>query len=286
MALINKLTAIADAIRAKTGKEDTLTLDQMPLEIAGIQTGVELNFKVVGGTIQPTSPSENTIWVNTSTTITSWVFSATQPARATGRVWISIGTSSTVEFNALKNNNITTYPISAKQYVGGAWVDKTAKSYQGGKWVDWITYLYNKGNQYTALTGGWTSYGDYANITFNSDHIYLTIKSGYNEQWGMAHTVNKIDITNINTLCFYIDERTSTDITESSNSNSKYSTVGISVSPDVRTNGWTAYKRVPSGTTQTWFEVDVSAYSGTYYVCILNAVNASGYMKCSQVYGK
>lgn len=178
------------------------------------------------------------------------------------------------------------YPISAKQYVSGAWVDKTAKSYQNGAWIDWITYLYNKGNQYTALTGGWTSYGDYANITFNSDHIYLTIKSGYNEQWGMAHTVNKIDITNINTLCFYIDERTSTDITESSNSNSKYSTVGISVSPDVRTNGWTAYKRVPSGTTQTWFEVDVSAYSGTYYVCILNAVNASGYMKCSQVYGK
>ena len=287
MALINKLTAIADAIRAKTGKEDTLTLDQMPLEIAGIQTGVELNFKVVGGTIQPTSPSENTIWVNTSTTITSWVFSATQPARAPGRVWIATGTSSPVTFNALKNNNITTYPISAKQYVGGAWVDKTAKSYQGGKWVDWIIYMYNKGNQYTALTGGWTSYGDYADIKFNSDHIYLTIKSGHNEQWGMAHTVNKIDVTNINTLYFYIDERTSADISDSSNNSSKYSTVGISTSPNVRTYGWTAYKRIPTGTISTWFEVDVSSYSGEYYVCILNAVNATNatYMKCSQVYG-
>lgn len=36
MALINKLTAIADSIREKTGKEDLLTLDQMPLEIAEI----------------------------------------------------------------------------------------------------------------------------------------------------------------------------------------------------------------------------------------------------------
>lgn len=39
MALTDKLTAIADAIRGKTGKIDSLTLDQMPTEIAGIETG-------------------------------------------------------------------------------------------------------------------------------------------------------------------------------------------------------------------------------------------------------
>lgn len=39
MALTDKLTAIADAIRGKTGKTDGLTLDQMPGEIAGIQAG-------------------------------------------------------------------------------------------------------------------------------------------------------------------------------------------------------------------------------------------------------
>ena len=36
MALINKLSAIGDAIREKTGKGDLLTLDQMPEEIRGI----------------------------------------------------------------------------------------------------------------------------------------------------------------------------------------------------------------------------------------------------------
>lgn len=41
MALINKLNAIGDAIRAKTGKTDLLTLDQMPTEIAAIETGSE-----------------------------------------------------------------------------------------------------------------------------------------------------------------------------------------------------------------------------------------------------
>ena len=39
MALTDKLTDIADAIRGKTGKTDKLSLDQMPLEIAGIVSG-------------------------------------------------------------------------------------------------------------------------------------------------------------------------------------------------------------------------------------------------------
>lgn len=39
MAITDKLTAIADAIRGKTGKTDALTLDQMATEIAGIQAG-------------------------------------------------------------------------------------------------------------------------------------------------------------------------------------------------------------------------------------------------------
>lgn len=41
MALTEKLKAIADAIRGKTGKTDGLTLDQMATEIEGIQSGGE-----------------------------------------------------------------------------------------------------------------------------------------------------------------------------------------------------------------------------------------------------
>ena len=38
MALTDKLTAIGDAIRSKTGGSDLLTLDEMPQEIQSIQT--------------------------------------------------------------------------------------------------------------------------------------------------------------------------------------------------------------------------------------------------------
>ena len=39
MALTNKLTAIADAIRGKTGTTNTLTLDEMPTAISNISSG-------------------------------------------------------------------------------------------------------------------------------------------------------------------------------------------------------------------------------------------------------
>ena len=39
MALTEKLTAVADAIRSKTGKTDVMTLDQMPTEIESISGG-------------------------------------------------------------------------------------------------------------------------------------------------------------------------------------------------------------------------------------------------------
>lgn len=55
MALINKLNDIGDAIRAKTGKEDKLTLEQMVTEIAAIKGGGVVEALVVteNGTYVP-----------------------------------------------------------------------------------------------------------------------------------------------------------------------------------------------------------------------------------------
>lgn len=279
------LTGIADAIRVKTDKSDSIFVSDMANEILSIPSNVtdgELNFKVVGGTTEPTDPKENTIWIDTSTPVNCYDFSVNEPYRrsgtknlivypyshttqttngitftdngdgtikvngtatadayfrcsvsgstvdtnqiqlepgtytlsdvngnancrieagisydngtnysfftcnngptiitvtaraivrfsimvksgavisnvvlkpqlergsvatefvkgdADGQVWFLTGTSSTASFNALKKNGIQVYPISAKQYINGAWVDKTAKSYQNGGWVDWI----------------------------------------------------------------------------------------------------------------------------------------------------
>ena len=63
--------------------------EMVPMYGFGGSGGGGLNFKVVGGTTQPTNPTENTIWVNTSVSITDWVFSATEPTTPVeGMVWI------------------------------------------------------------------------------------------------------------------------------------------------------------------------------------------------------
>lgn len=118
--------------------------------------GAGVNFKVVGDTTAPGSPTENMIWVNTPVPITSWAFTSTAPETpAEGMVWFSTGQSSGVAFNALRKNTITVCPLAAKQYVEGQWVAQEAKSFQGGEWVEWVTYYYNSGDECTGVTGGW-----------------------------------------------------------------------------------------------------------------------------------
>lgn len=56
MALTDKLNAIGDAIREKTGKVDKLTLDEMPTEIASIEGGGTTPANPV---IEPLSVTEN-----------------------------------------------------------------------------------------------------------------------------------------------------------------------------------------------------------------------------------
>lgn len=123
---------------------------------------IEMNYSVVGGTEQPTKPTKNMIWVNTDQNITNWVFSKSEPkSLEEGMIWFTTGNNSAVSFFTLTMDGKEfdeVYPISAKQYASGAWVDVIAKSYQGEEWVEWvewIMYLYNKGNEYTNITGGW-----------------------------------------------------------------------------------------------------------------------------------
>ena len=127
--------------------------------------GAALNFTVKTYPseveLKADNPKENTIGVITSTTMTSWVISATEPKEPeVGMIWISVGGSSSVEFNALKHNTLQVYPICAKQYEVGAWVVKVAFSYQNNEWVNWWNgELFDNGNQFENITGGWTASG-------------------------------------------------------------------------------------------------------------------------------
>ena len=172
-----------------------------------------LNFKVVGNP-QPQNPKKNTIWIDTDVKITSCSFRATEHTEPIeGMVWFSTGRASDFEFNALKKNSIQVYPLFAKQYVGGVWVDVIAKIYQSGSWVGLAQEgaLFWDGNQCIDVTGGWEqnpsskAYGilNTGTVTFD-DAIYLSSVSS--SQSAIATTKKAIDFTNYKTLTVTVEE--------------------------------------------------------------------------------
>ena len=102
-----------------------------------------------------------------------------------GDVWITTRASTPVQFNALKKNSIQLCPQSAKQYVGGEWVPKSAGIYQCSKWIELLnSEIYKNGTFYsdfvktdTSNFGGYTqgvSAGkDKGSVTFNTSDIYI-----------------------------------------------------------------------------------------------------------------
>lgn len=212
-----------------------------------------LNFKVVGGDTAPGNPEENTIWINTSTPITSWEFSATQPIASSGKVWICVGTASSVEFNMLNENAAKMYPLYAKQYISGAWVDKVAKSWQNSKWVDWLVLIVSST---VDNTGGWSWYnaGSGASAVKNSDGSY-TLTRGYASQHGYLFRTNNIfDLTDIKTLEFEILYH---------RYGSTPNTVGIVESIVSSATTVSAEKAI---TTTGIYPIDVSSYNGQYAI--------------------
>lgn len=135
-------------------------------------SGGGYNFRIIGGTSAPLSPCANDFWVNTDSTIMGFSFGVNAPEAKAGMLWIETGISSPVAFNALKNNALLVYPVSVKQYINGAWADKTAYIYLGGAWVEVITdtRLYFAGEFFAQ----YESVASNATVNYESDFISIT----------------------------------------------------------------------------------------------------------------
>lgn len=175
-----------------------------------------LNFKIVGGTSEPSATRENTIWVNTNATISEYVFSAEKPASPVdGMVWIATGATSSVAFNALKKNGIFVYPNAVKQYVNGVWEKKDVLVYFKGEWTQLRKYYFDNGDQCKDVTGGWnddnwtfgSNYGtDVPASIGNTMSISITNKDG--NKITAVGTTNKVSLSDVNTLYINVSEAT------------------------------------------------------------------------------
>lgn len=232
--------------------------------------GAGLNYSVKAYASESTLPSvekENTIAVFTDVEPTSHIFSATEPeSPEEGMVWFLVGASSTVAFVATKKNPVMVYPLSAKQYIEGTWVDKTAKSYQNGKWVSWISYIFDGGwvNPYTEFSCGTTGHnGDTSKpitISYNaSNHMVLNRQMWDGNAW--LYSNEAIDLSAIKKITC-----------ETGNIGSG-NTIYLGVSTGKTAN---AVAKVELSKSDGVFDLDVSNLSGNYYVILCYRNSTAG----------
>ena len=250
----------------------------VPLYGFGGGGGAALNFKVVGNP-QPTSPKENTIWVNTDVKITGWYFSATQPENMSeGEVWFATSTESIVEFNALKKNAIQVYPLSAKQYIGGSLVNVDAKSYQNGVWVDWFVWdgdLYTNGSSHNEHTGGLKGYAykfsssgstvKEPTLTFEDGKVIFSVDGGTGTGAATLFTEEPIDVTPYSKLKI--------NVTNFVGGANPATSIGMALTKQKANSYTTAATRYITGTGS--FELEIpSSINGEYYCVIWLAAGA------------
>lgn len=193
-----------------------------------------------------------------------------------GETWILTGASSPVGFNALKKNGLTVYPLSAKQYIGGTWVEKTAKSYQGGAWVDWTLYLFNNGDQCVSLTGGWAEVSKPSNTTITIGDV-LAVKSDSNGQTVSLSTVGAVDLTDAKTLW----------ITSPGSDSGRYAgIVHLCTSKDISTSVASVTLGDSAGYKSGTYSIDVSSLNGSYYIFMIATAGqyGAGYADASEIW--
>ena len=230
--------------------------------------GAALNFKVVGYATEEAllaaAPAENTIGIITETPITGYIFSVEEPSPATaGLVWVIIGKSSQVAFNALKKNTVMVYPLSAKQYIDGAWVDVSIKIYQGSKWIDFKINLLLTTSFAKAFSHG-------SNISYHlptAEEPYISISTTYTSSSAQGKLLlcseETYDLTNVETIEFVVDKWTL--------GNTSYP-FRVGVASTVPSNFSVSFDAVTVITNSinepTTIKLDVSALYGSYYIVI------------------
>ena len=218
-------------------------------------------LQVVTGLTEPGNPRENMVWVKSDKAGRKYVFAASEPGSPTeGLIWFHVTSVGVI--------------TQADVYVGGVWVAADTFMYLSGAWVQiatsWDGTLFDAGNQYEAVTGGYTL----TVFTLTDGELYTGFMSN---KVAEARTVNKINVTKYNTLnikCF-------SNISNSGGrASSKFGFHSGS------TDNFAAYKSIDTNAnTLKEYTLDISSLTGEYYFDFYaNAKAMQGWAKIAKAW--
>ena len=227
-----------------------------------------LNFSVVGGTSAPSSPAENTIWINTSASITGWAMQGSAPTGSEGLVWIKTALSGNTAFNVLKKNAITIAVTGCQQYVSGAWANVAAQIWQSSAWVEFSTenlvlFEAGAGDSGKWTNSGWsyTQGGSYKVSGGTVGDDALTVTATYGRDYVIVGTAATYDLSNYSKL--HVEYTfTSGGVGE----------VRVCTGLDLNTTV-KSQTQIASGTS---LDLDISSLSGAHYI-VFDAAGSSAY---------
>lgn len=176
---------------------------------------------------------------------------------------VSLSSTTTKKIAILDITNYT-----GEYYVG---VCGAGKSVIYNLWLVKPMYLYNAGDQYSSITGGWKVVnGGGGNSAIKSNYLLLSATSTAGDRESSIYTNNKVDTTGYSTLCAEMN------ITSKDTEYNQYGIwIGISNTNTValETN-YVKYTRKNTTGTQT-VTVDLSDCQGEYYVKLAAGVAAA-----------
>jgi hypothetical protein len=176
----------------------------------------EVNYSIVASLDEPENPTENLIWLKTDIPINKVFLGNDTPTEvlSNGDIHIYTDKHSNVSFYEFKIANVymnMVYPLYVTQYIDDTWVVKEAVSRKGDAWVKWWDgTLYDAGNEYEYITGGWETSG---NVTKNASSITVYAPSNGTSS---CTTKNLINFKNAKT--FEINVTSSSGSKETSDS--------------------------------------------------------------------
>ena len=230
--------------------------------------GGGMNFKVIGSASQPGNPSENTVWVKTSNTVTGWAMQGSAPSGSEGLVWIKTALTGNTAFNALKKNAIQIAVVGCQQYVSGAWANVAAQIWQSDAWVEFSTenlvlFEAGAGDSSKWTNSGWsyTQGGSYKVSGGTVGDDALTVTATYGRDYVIVGTAATYDLSNYSKL--HVEYTfTSGCVGE----------VRVCTGLDLNTTV-KSQTQITSGTS---LDLDISSLSGAHYI-VFDAAGSSAY---------
>lgn len=249
--------------------------------------GAGIDLTVIGGTSQPASPSENTVWVNTATSIGEVYIQSTAPeSPAAGDVWINnFVKGETLQVSESPYLEITVGTV--KQYNGSSWTDPDVQIYKNGAWHTSALYIFSDG-KYSDYGVFDTGYSGSSSSTSPISGISITTYGGEtclkvplvgSSTYYTRYISSPIDVTKYNTMSVTAHSP------NLSGSSSYPNIVGLDdtlhgITSTSSTFDVIAYKAYSDAhEVKMTSTVDISSISGNYYVGIFTRSNLSGASK-------